>query len=148
MERNKELVRENQMLSKEVFHLTKEVSDAIMEKTNQKGAIEKIIREGKEKEKQQEVMISSLKAENTRLVNETNMYLKNSDMVRNIKLLNDAYAAKKITEGTHAVRNIILDKIFLCAQAQPCLDHTEFTQSHNFSTSTNGICSRSSSISV
>ena len=104
MERNKELARQNQILNKEVTYLAKELQDETNAKEMQRQEMEKENDEMKKKIEQQASIITTLEADNSRILKEQNLHLKKSDMIRNIKLLNDAFAAKKLTEQKHTVR--------------------------------------------
>ena len=104
MERNKELTRQNHILNREVTFLTKELQDETSAKETQRQEMEKANSEMKSKIGQQASIIATVEADNTRIVNEQKLHLKKSDMMRNIKLLNDALAAKKLPEEKHMVR--------------------------------------------
>lgn len=106
MERNKDLTRQNQILNREVTFLTKELQEETAAKETQKQEMEKAANEMKMTIQQQASNIVVLEAENSRILNEQKLHLKNSDMMRNIKLLNDAFAAKKIPNETHKVKNV------------------------------------------
>ena len=104
-ERNRELTRQNQTLNRELTILHKEMQDEAGKKENQIHEMGKANRELQKNLEEQEMVIINLRAENTRIINEQKMHLKKSDMLSKIKLLNDAYASKKITKEKHMVRS-------------------------------------------
>ena len=104
VERNKELTRQNQILNREVTFMAKELQEETNAKKNQREEMEKANGEMKKKIEQQASVIATLESENSRILNEKKLHLKKSDMMRNIKLLNDALAAKKLPEEKHMVR--------------------------------------------
>ncbi len=103
-ERNKELTRQNQILNRQVTLLEKDLQDETSAKETQRQEMTKANIEMNRKIEQQASIIATLEAENSRIMNEKKLHMKKSDMMRNIKLLNDALAAKKIPEETHMVR--------------------------------------------
>ena len=102
-ERNKELTRQNQVLNKEVTFLAKELHDESNAKETLRQEMEKVKIDMKKKIELQTSEIASLTSENSRILNEQKLHLKKSDMMRNVKLLNDALAAKKLSEEKHMV---------------------------------------------
>lgn len=104
MERNKELTRQNQILNRELTFIAKELQDETNAKKTQREEMEKAKSEMKKKIEQQASVIATLESENSRILSEKKLHLKKSDMMRNIKLLNDALAAKKLPEEKHTVR--------------------------------------------
>ena len=104
VERNKELTRQNQILNREVTFMAKELQEETNAKKIQREEMEKANGEMKKKIEQQASVIATLESENSRILNEKKLHLKKSDMMRNIKLLNDALAAKKLPEEKHMVR--------------------------------------------
>ncbi len=103
-ERNKELTRQNQILNRQVTLLEKDLQDETSAKETQRQEMTKANIEMNRKIEQQASIIATLEAENSRIMNEKKLHMKKSDMMRNIKLLNDALAAKKIPEEKHMVR--------------------------------------------
>ena len=104
VERNKELTRQNQILNREVTFMAKELQEETNAKKIQREEMEKASGEMKKKIELQASVIATLESENSRILNEKKLHLKKSDMIRNIKLLNDALAAKKLPEEKHMVR--------------------------------------------
>ena len=104
VERNKELTRQNQILNREVTFMAKELQEETNAKKIQREEMEKASGEMKKKIELQASVIATLESENSRILNEKKLHLKKSDMMRNIKLLNDALAAKKLPEEKHMVR--------------------------------------------
>lgn len=104
MERNKELSRQNSILNKELTFLAKELQDETKAKETQRQEMEKAASEMKKKLEEQAAIVASLKSENSRILSEQNLHIRRKDMIRNVKLLNDALAAKKIPEEKHMVR--------------------------------------------
>ena len=102
-ERNKELSRQNQILNRELTILQKETQEDSLRKENQINEMTKANRQLQRDLEEQEILIASLRAENTRILNDQKLFLKKSDMLRNIKLLNDAYTSKKISQEKHMV---------------------------------------------
>ena len=103
-ERNKELTRQNQILNRQVTLLEKDLQDETSAKETQRQEMTKANIEMNRKIEQQASIIATLEAENSRIMNEKKLHMKKSDMMRNIKLLNDALAARKIPEEKHMVR--------------------------------------------
>ena len=104
MERNRELTKQNQILNRELTSLQKETQEETTRKEDQIQEMEKTSREQKKTMEQQGAIIENLKAENARIIGDQKMYLKKSDMLRNIKLLNDALELKKLSKEKHMVR--------------------------------------------
>lgn len=104
MERLKELSKQNQILSKELTASQRELDEETTKMENQMQAIEKKSNEMKKTIAQQDIVIAYLKAENARITGDQKLYLKRTDMLRNMKLLNDALESKKISEEKHTVR--------------------------------------------
>ena len=84
--------------------MAKELQEETNAKKIQREEMEKANGEMKKKIEQQASVIATLESENSRILNEKKLHLKKSDMMRNIKLLNDALAAKKLPEEKHMVR--------------------------------------------
>ena len=104
VERLKELSKQNQILSKELTASQRELDEETTKMENQMQAIEKKSNEMKKTIAQQDIVIAYLKAENARITGDQKLYLKRTDMLRNMKLLNDALESKKISEEKHTVR--------------------------------------------
>ena len=104
VERNKELTRQNQILNRELTYIAKELQDETNAKRTQQEEMEKTNSEMKKKIEQQASVIATLESENSRILKEKKLHLKRSDMMRNVKLLNDALAAKKLPQEKHMVR--------------------------------------------
>ena len=84
--------------------MAKELQDETNAKRTQREEMEKTNSEMKKKIEQQSSVIATLESENSRILKEKKLHLKKSDMMRNVKLLNDALAAKKLPQEKHMVR--------------------------------------------
>lgn len=84
--------------------MAKELQDETNAKRTQREEMEKTNSEMKKKIEQQASVIATLESANSRILKEKKLHLKRSDMMRNVKLLNDALAAKKLPQEKHMVR--------------------------------------------